>query len=96
MLLVLILSVVVMSAAAVAVPARASAGGGATVFEYGTCITHLIQLFGPGVGTGDVVSAITTAIGPLTVVMTPSGRIDVILPPGRIAGGLEGCPVRSP
>lgn len=62
-----------------------------TVSEYGTCVTHLIQLFGP-----QAISPIITSIGPATLVVLPTGEQLLILPPGRAAkGGLQACPVGS-
>jgi hypothetical protein len=62
-----------------------------TVFDYGTCVTHLIQLFGP-----QAISPIITSIGPETLVVLPSGEQLLILPPGRAAqGGLQACQVGS-
>jgi hypothetical protein len=74
--------------AAVAGPASATT---ISVSEYGTCVTHLIQLFGP-----QAVSQITTSIGPETVVVLPTGGQLLLLPAGRAAqGGLQACPVGS-
>ena len=62
-----------------------------TVFNYGTCVTHLIQVFGP-----EAISPIITSIGPATLVVLPTGEQLLILPPGRAAqGGLQACPVGS-
>jgi hypothetical protein len=83
--------------ASVAALAAMAAGAGRasaktiTVSEYGTCVTHLIQLFGP-----QAISPIITSIGPATLVVLPTGEQLLILPPGRAAqGGLQACPVGS-
>lgn len=83
--------------ASIAALAAMAAGAGRasprtiTVFEYGTCVTHLIQLFGP-----QAISPILTSIGPEALVVLPSGEQLLILPPGRAAqGGLQACPVGS-
>lgn len=85
---------VIASIAAVAAMAAGAGPASAktiTVSEYGTCVTHLIQLFGP-----QAISPIITSIGPATLVVLPTGEQLLILPPGRAAqGGLQACPVGS-
>ena len=85
---------VIASIAAVAAMAAGAGPASAktiTVSEYGTCVTHLIQLFGP-----KAISPIITSIGPATLVVLPTGEQLLILPPGRAAqGGLQACPVGS-
>ena len=83
--------------ASIAALAATAAGAGPasattiTVSEYGTCVTHLIQLFGP-----QAVSQIITSVGPETVVVLPTGGQLLLLPSGRAAqGGLQACPVGS-
>lgn len=83
--------------ASIAALAAMGAGAGSasamtiTVSEYGTCVTHLIQLFGP-----QAISPIITSIGPATLVVLPTGEQLLISPPGRAAqGALQACPVGS-
>ena len=83
--------VIAVIAAVTAVGARAGPASATTitVFDYGTCVTHLLQLFGP-----QAISPIVTSIGPETLVVLPTGEQLLILPPGRAArGGLQACPV---
>lgn len=84
---------VVTSIAALAAMAAAGPASATTisVSEYGTCVTHLIEVFGP-----QAISSITTSIGPATLVILPSGEQLLVTPPGRAAkGGLQACPVGS-
>lgn len=77
--------------AAMAVGAGNASTQTITVSNYGTCVTHLIELLGP-----QAISPIITSIGPATLVVLPSGEQLVISPPGRAAqGGLQACPVGS-
>jgi hypothetical protein len=78
-------------AALAAMAAGPSSAKTITVSEYGTCVTHLIQFFGP-----QAISQILTSIGPETLVVLPTGEQLLIVPPGRAAqGGLQACPVGS-
>ena len=62
-----------------------------TVSEYGTCVKHLIELFGP-----QAISPIITSVGPATLLVLPTGKQVLIQPPGRAAqGGLQACPLGS-
>jgi hypothetical protein len=83
--------------ASIAALAASAAGVGSasaetiTVSEYGTCVTHLIALFGP-----QAISPIITSIGPEALLVLPTGKQVLILPPGRAdQGGLQACPVGS-
>jgi hypothetical protein len=85
---------VIASSAALAAFAAGAGSASAetiTVSEYGTCVTHLIQVFGP-----QAITPIITSIGPATLLVLPTGRQVLLVPPGRAAqGGVQACPVGS-
>ena len=82
----------VAATAASAVNVAAASAAPATVYEYGTCVTHLVELSDHD---GHVISSVVTNVGPLVLVILPDGQELLVLPPG-LDRGLQGCPVRVP